>query len=290
MGLTDEATTALHVSGLSPSCQARDLSITFSRHAPRQSAVTGQPLRHAALACAQGASPLLLQSGSRTLAQHQVAQHQVAAAPSAAATVISCHPAAAAACCLPPRNLTLCLLHRPPLLLLPRRSFGAIKAIRLGPAPGKPYEQTAEVYFASVAQATAALTALNAILVPRLSGNQPLEIQCWSRDNGADGGNSSGGSGPAAYRTAGVAAAAAAAAPVVPSPAKHHHHHQQRNLPLGPRQPQGVHCINPAEPAAAVELPGLEDLPSALEFLHSQCFLAVPGKPVLPLAARPPPH
>jgi hypothetical protein len=49
-----------------------------------------------------------------------------------------------------------------------------------------------------------------------------------------------------------------------------------------------VHCINPAEPAAAVELPGLEALPSALEFLHAQCFVAVPGKPMLPVAA--PPH
>jgi hypothetical protein len=40
---------------------------------------------------------------------------------------------------------------------------------------------------------------------------------------------------------------------------------------------QAVECVNLREPAAAVKLPGVEDLPTALAFLNSCCYRAVPG-------------
>ncbi|EFN51556.1 hypothetical protein CHLNCDRAFT_140026 [Chlorella variabilis] len=157
-------------------------------------------------------------------------------------------------------------------------SFGAIRALRMGPAPsGGPAaeaggQQAAEVYFESVGQAAAALTGLNAVVVPRLSGGRALTVQCWQQEAGGGGG----GGQPSAAATPLLHAAPAvqkakgtgAASPPPPRPPPQASRVQQ--------QQQEVRCVNMAEAAAAVQLPGLEQLPAALDFFRSCCFRAVP--------------
>lgn len=154
-----------------------------------------------------------------------------------------------------------------PLSLPPSRSFGNIKAVRLGPAPATAYpgQQAAEVYFSTVGQAAAALTALNAIVVPALSGGQQLEVRCWGQQPRA--------AAAAAHTHSGRGQAAAAAPerPFRPQQAQ-----QAQRDSAAHQAPVGAGA--PPEPAAAVELPGIKDLPAALDFCSSCCFKAVPGE------------
>ncbi|KAL4431429.1 hypothetical protein ABPG75_006685 [Micractinium tetrahymenae] len=150
-------------------------------------------------------------------------------------------------------------------------SFGSIKAVRLGPAPAAtfPGQQAAEVYFATVGQAAAALTALNAIVVPRLSGGHQLEIRCWLLSKPAAAAGAA-----AAHAHGGQAHAHAPAAAPAPAPAAHPS--RPRGAPAQHGPPQGVLLADPSEPAGAVDLPGIDTLPDALGFCSSCCFKVVP--------------
>ncbi len=155
--------------------------------------------------------------------------------------------------------------HPPPTS--PQCSFGSIKAVRMGPAPPAIYpgQQAAEVYFATVGQAAAALTALNAIVVPALSGRQQLEIRCWVQPKGA------------------AAAQAHGRQARTPQAAGRLQQAQQAQHGIVSLQGPTQHALSagPSEPAAAkgpsLELPGVTDLPAALDFCSSCCYKAVPG-------------
>lgn len=139
----------------------------------------------------------------------------------------------------------------------------------MGPAPPAiyPAQQAAEVYFATVGQAAAALTALNAIVVPALSGRQQLEIRCWVQPKGA------------------AAAQAHGRQARTPQAAGRLQQAQQAQHGIVSLQGPTQHALSagPSEPAAAkgpsLELPGVTDLPAALDFCSSCCYKAVPGEP-----------
>ncbi|PSC74567.1 hypothetical protein C2E20_2448 [Micractinium conductrix] len=145
--------------------------------------------------------------------------------------------------------------------------------------PGHAGPQVAEVYFVTVAEAASAMLALNAVVVPRLSGNRPLDIQCWAHSGFAEAGAGSGG------RPAAQPAAHQAYHHQQPQQQAYHQQHhaypqqQQQPRASAPQrgaQQQQVRLADPSDPAAVVELPGSHDLASAMDCLASRCFAAVP--------------
>lgn len=273
---SDQPTSAVWVGGLTAQCRASDVSAVLSRWAARPGCLLTAGLAWLVVwpgcllaARGVGTRPVGAALGAwcgsryRSRAADQ-AGVQVTAATSLHSPASMHHPLQ---------------MHSPGPV--PARSFGAIRALRMGPAPsGGPAaeaggQQAAEVYFESVGQAAAALTGLNAVVVPRLSGGRALTVQCWQQEAGGGGG----GGQPSAAATPLLHAAPAvqkakgtgAASPPPPRPPPQASRVQQ--------QQQEVRCVNMAEAAAAVQLPGLEQLPAALDFFRSCCFRAVPGEP-----------